>query len=182
MKTKMLYYVIFTIQVYGGKKNFRPTNQFRPAIVKRPLFWPSDVETEDDYTSRKYCGILNFKQLIQFLCEVYFESTCDTLGSLTEYGWWDAISFEKTDEDYWNGLSAYLNAYVSPMFEEEFIKGMDNKTPDNYKLVKHHLGHVLDWLKNDAIEDAYEIKQEKKYIPWLDEYYFDFTQLILPNF
>lgn len=40
----------------------------------------------------------------------------------------------------------------------------------------------MKWLKDDAIDNAWDIKKEKLHIPWLNEYYFDFDQLTIPNF
>jgi len=157
----------------------RNTRQFRPACVKRPLFRPSDVEFEKDYVSRKYVGILNFNQLITLLNEVDFDDTSDTMGSLTEYGWLNSISFEKSEQSYWTDTDGYINAYISPMYDDDF----EVSNREKLYLVQDHLDKVDNWLKKDAIDQAWEIKQGKIEKPsFLDEVYFDFDQMIIPNF
>lgn len=174
MKTKLRYYVIFTITIWNGKN----TRQFRPAIVKRPLFWPSDVEINDGIISRKYCGVLTFAQLIQFLNEVDFDDTSHTMGSISEYGHLDAVSFERSDESYYTGASANLIAYVSVLYDDE-LQLADTLTEEKIEMVWDHTDKVMKWLKDDAIDNAWDIKKEKLHIPWLNEYYFDFDQLTI---
>jgi len=180
MKEKMRYYVILTIMAWGDSKG---TNQFRPAIVKRPLFWPSDVDMCKEYVSRKYCGILSFEQLIQLLVEIDFSSTSDSLGALCEYGWLSAVSFEKDEENYWAGSYGNLNAYISPLYSDELMNKFGYLSEENKLMVNSHENKVLNWLKESAIDEAHDIKYEKMEAPsFMDGVYFDFDQLTIPEF
>lgn len=176
----MRYYVILTIMAWGDSKG---TNQFRPAIVKRPLFWPSDVDMCKEYVSRKYCGVLSFDELIQFLTEVDFSSTGDTMGTICEYGWLPSISFEKDEDNYFTKSNGNLNAYISPLHSDELASKFDALSEDNKQLVCYQENKVLNWLKESAIDEYYDIKYEKIESPsFMDEVYFDFSQLTIPNF
>lgn len=184
MKAKVLYYVILTIQVFDTLR----MNNVKPKMVKRPLFYPTDVE-DNNYdgiksVSRKYCGRLSFEQLVEFLNECNFTSTCQTMGALTmEYGFLDAVSFEASGEDYYDGSSYSLNAYISPIYDDEFYEGFGDVPEDRKPEVWAHMKKCLDWLQNDALDELYDIKYKDVEAPaYLNEVYFDIQQLLIPNF
>jgi hypothetical protein len=159
MKTKVNYFVIITF-MYNQQRT--TINQIRPDIVKRPQFYPSDVEKMEDigpgWYDRKYCGELNSEQLLQFIRDCNFHSTCQTMGSLTmEHGWMDAIAFD-ADVDYGEGG---INAYISPVLVNGEIDAAFEKLPEEQKkVVKERvgkeLGKIFDWLENEAIDWGYD--------------------------
>lgn len=186
MKAKVLYYIILTIEAIGG----RETNSVRPDMVQRPLFYPSDVEDETlDYghtkhVSRKYCGVLDFDQLIQFLNDCNFHSTCQTMGSLTmEYGWMEAIAFEADcGQDYYSGIYHCLNAYISPVYDDESFELLNQAAAGHQQDASGHLQKILTWLERESLDDYYDFKYEKRDAPeYLKEKQFDLDQRSLKS-
>lgn len=61
---------------------------------------------------RKYVGILNQDEFLEFIKEFEYYSTCDTMGSMTEFGILPAFNVEINDDNI-----EYL--YISLLFDEK---------------------------------------------------------------
>lgn len=123
----MFWNVIYTIDIhlnryqfqeYGKREPESTLKEEKPKCVKKPTWYVTETEVEDPeyfFTHRKYCADdITTKQLIEFLDEVEFDETNNTLGAVTLlHGTLPAISFNK-----YEGNTEH-NAYVSPLMIDD---------------------------------------------------------------
>lgn len=131
---KLNYFVILSLDInkISGlnlgylRRNIKELNKMQ--ITEKEIEEPEYYKIH-----RKFTGLLNPKQLKEFV-ENNFSSTCLTMGSITfEYGFIDAISF---DSEYWSNEGVYLNAYISPVFsfqDEDEISSEFDKIPEDQR-------------------------------------------------
>jgi hypothetical protein len=120
-------YVIFTLDICQDSNmtfyDLLPRNH----ILRKHLTLTESDDYDDSYGDdlilrhRKYAGIVPVKELCEVLNDnpVNFESTCQTMGSLTEIGWLPAVSLSGGGNDYgdYSRHQTWLsNMYVSPLF------------------------------------------------------------------
>lgn len=112
----MRFYVILTIDIPRAEY----INRYAPSkrIRRKLTLTEGDEQYEYDYLEgiwehgkhRKYCGELNRKDFEEMVSDCgLLADTVETMGSLTEFGWFNAISFRS--EHY----SAIVSAYVTPI-------------------------------------------------------------------
>lgn len=65
-----------------------------------------------DTCHRKYVAVLNQDEFLEFIDDFSYCSTCDTMGSITEYGWLPSFNVEI-------GGDNIENLYVSLLFDEK---------------------------------------------------------------
>jgi len=147
MKARILYYVIGSVDVYsdnvftGSKIEDVIPDFFNWKNGKKRVFRQTEgsKEAEEPATKhRKYVGIINAKQLKQIKEDFYLQGTCQTMGTLTEYGWLDAISWDLDITDCYH-TDCTCNLYVSPIIDfkdAEKIESILNKLPDFEKKIK----------------------------------------------
>ena len=110
----MEFYVIYSADCLHENylKNCRP----RPELCEK-LTLTEDGESEyrylggpwEDAVHEKWAGFLAKAEFDQFIDDTYLTAEdCETMGSLTEFGWMPAISFNADDND------SICNAYVTP--------------------------------------------------------------------
>jgi hypothetical protein len=111
----MEFYVIYSVDcLYENYlNNCRP----RPELCEK-LTLTEEGESEYRYLEgqweeavhEKWAGILSKADFEKFLYDTFLTAEdCETLGSLTEYGWMPAIPFNADDEE------SICNAYVTPL-------------------------------------------------------------------
>ena len=145
MKARILYYVIvdvYSISAFEGSKikdvipDFFNWKNGKKRVFKQT---EGSREAEEPATKhRKYVGIINAKQLKQIKEDFYLQGTCQTMGTLTEYGWLDAISWDLDITDCYH-TDCTCNLYVSPIIDfkdAEKIESILNKLPDFEKKIK----------------------------------------------
>ena len=176
MKTKVMYYVIYTLDLL--KSNYNDTiTQIKPSSIKYPLFKMTEDEVGDpEFFSkhRKYCGIITGGQLKQLLTEInYIIGTCETMGSITEIGWLPAICYETECIDYCD------NIYVSPLIEKqaELSEFVDNLPEIQQKIAIKDIQDSYEALLNNLrnYEDSDDFNFVDIYNIDIEQLKFDFV-------
>ena len=87
----------------------------------------SDEYSYCDLTTihRKYVGELNEEEFLDFIRDYEYSSTCNTMGSLTEYGWLPAFSVELSDND--NIECLYVSLLFDEKLDDEIMEIIENQ-------------------------------------------------------
>ena len=133
MNAKIIYYVIGTIDVcsdsrFEGSKIADVLPDFlNLKNGSKRVFKQTEGSDQAEYPvtkHRKYVGILTSEQL-KDIQEDNDIQTCKTMGSLTDIGFMDAISWDLDINDlYHNDCSC--NLYVSPIINDESLGEIDS--------------------------------------------------------
>lgn len=147
MRVKIRYFVILSVDIYQSEYP-ATLAEAKPKIVRFPKFKMTENCVEDpEYIlkHRKYCGFLTPQEADEFLSE-NFTDTCQTLGSISEYGWLPAISFSDGD----CGQGFYLNAYITPMLDEKDEEEILSEMRDhpNAEQIRRRVGDKLNQCLN----------------------------------
>lgn len=172
MEAKVNYYVILSLDIPKGVGRKITLPQAKPDIVKYPKFVITETKVEDRSwcaTHRKYVGVLSPEETIRFLDD-NFSDACKTMGSITELGWLPAISFSNGEDDLY-----YLNAYVSPILDEEDEKNLADalkKHPQSEmmrKVISDKLEKILADLEEFKVEESIQVDTLQTFLNFKEE-------------
>lgn len=176
MKFKLMYYVIFSRDYLLFERI--PS---LPGILKKLKFRTTEFG-ESDLCSEikrlwhtKKVALLTQEQVQEYLEELCPDYRCQTTGSLTEYGWNPAISFDS--EVYTNNISE--NTYISPIvFQDEGDEGKE--IPEGLWLgLAGKVEEAMRWLDN-WIDENQLLEEERDPLP-VDRFVCNQLALPFPN-
>lgn len=160
MKANISYFMLVSVTLMKDEKlsRFKPdwitTKHFSKTACDEDYINDDEVMFQHKYVSKP----MTKQELIPILSE--FESTCNTMGSLTsEFGWQPAIAFD----------CDRINAYVTPLLDSEAVMPFLKSLPkEQFEIKRDRINQFIDehlnWLKEFFDTDEEDSPETTKYI------------------
>jgi hypothetical protein len=121
------YYIINNIDKFNCTESDNHSDEFNYA----------DMTT----IHRKYVAQLNNEEFSEFIDEFAYNSTCDTMGSITEFGWLPSFSIEIESDN-------IEHIYISVLFNEELSEDIMEDIENKIRKAIEDGELTLDYLNN----------------------------------